>query len=194
MGRRYLLHALSLLVLLAFQTGCDPVGRQRFLTTFFNEVPTFPPVEQYCQEAEEKKERELALLAKKAVAGAPVVYKSSIHQPYEEKRCNGCHQEEKTSISGLLKPETELCFMCHPGILKSALAHGPAAEGNCLACHLPHEASYPSLLAVDPGKVCDKCHSEQRLAQEMHDRIKATGLLCQDCHDPHSGAARYFLK
>lgn len=193
MARSFL--KLVLLTALLFAAGCDPVARHQFLVTFFNDVPTLPPAEDYCQEAEEQRAKAAAGEAskKEAARTAPPV-QSSIHQPYGEKRCNNCHQEEKTTISGLKKSENELCFMCHPKILKHRFVHGPAAEGECLACHLPHEANYQSLLIREPGKLCDKCHSERRLAQGMHDRIKATGVICMDCHDPHSGESRFFLK
>ena len=195
MGMRYLRQAFWMLALPALLTGCDPTARHRFLTTFFNEVPTLPPMEQYCEESRENQKRLSAAEAVVQVAApkaAPA--KGSSHPPYEEKRCKGCHQENKTSVSGLIKAESELCFVCHPKILKHRFAHGPAAEGACLGCHLPHEAGFPSLLARDPGKGCDKCHGEPRLARAMHDRIKASGVFCQDCHDPHSGTSRYFLK
>lgn len=192
MGKGRLVQLIWLLAALTLQTGCDPVARHKFLVTFFDDVPSLPPAQQYCQEAEE-----LAQEAKKAAkvsSASKPVQQGSIHPPYAEKRCNGCHQSEKTSVSGLLKPENELCFMCHPKILAHTFAHGPAAEGACLGCHLPHEASYPSLLVREPAKLCDKCHSERRNAQGMHDRIKASGTICIDCHDPHSGASKYFLK
>lgn len=181
---------LTLLAVLAL-TGCETAARQKFLVTFFDEVPVLPPAEQYCEEAAEKKAQPVP--GKSQEAAAPV-YEPSIHPPYEEKRCNGCHQAEKTTVSGLIKPENELCFMCHPRILKYRYAHGPAAEGGCLACHLPHEGRYPSLLVREPGELCDKCHSEARNAAAMHAKIKATGVRCIDCHDPHSGDSRYFLK
>lgn len=183
---------LWLLALLALLCGCDPVARHRYLTTFFDDVPSLPDVEQYCAEAMEKEAKQAA--DAQHPKKAQPVYEASIHPPYGDKRCNGCHQSDKTSVSGLLKPENELCFMCHPAILKHRFAHGPAAEGDCLACHLPHESSYPALLAREPGKVCEKCHSEPRSAAAMHDRIKEHGADCISCHDPHSGESRFFLK
>lgn len=174
-------------------SGCDPTARHRFYTTFFDKVPALPPVEQYCREAEELQAKR-AEEANRPAKPVKQAYEQSVHYPYGEKRCNDCHQKDKTSISGLLKPENELCFTCHPSILKFRFAHGPAAEGDCLACHLPHEASYPSLLAREPDKVCEKCHSEARSASAMHDRIKENGIICTGCHDPHSGESRFFLK
>ncbi|QWV92410.1 cytochrome C [Geomonas oryzisoli] len=183
-----------LVAILLFLGGCDPVARHQFLVTFFDDVPVLPPLEQYCSDAEERQVQ----AAKARAAGREVQQAAaptnSSHPPYAEKRCNDCHQAEKTSVSGLIKPKSELCFMCHPKILKHAFAHGPAAEGECLGCHLPHEANYPSLLVREPSKLCEKCHSEKRLAAAMHDKIKSASVVCIDCHDPHSGTSRYFLK
>lgn len=192
MGRavRQVLWALAALWLLS---GCEPVTTHRILVTFFDDAPSLPPPDQYCAETAE--------LAGKSAAqpleiGTEAVKKEegSSHPPYADKRCNSCHQADKTSVSGLLKPQDELCFMCHPQIIKRRFAHGPAAEGECLGCHLPHEASYPSLLARPAATLCDRCHSEGRAAAGMHDRIKKSGVVCIDCHDPHSGDNRYFLK
>ncbi len=173
--------------------GCDPVTRHKALSTLFDGVPTLPPAEDYCHDAWEKRIKEQEAKSRQ-VAGGQTAQQNSIHPPYAEKRCNDCHEAEKTSVSGLVKPKNELCFTCHPDILQGAYAHGPAAVGDCLACHLPHEASYPSLLARDPGTVCHKCHQEDRLAAAMHDKVKAKGMVCIDCHDPHSGNSKYFLK
>ncbi len=184
---------LCFLAALALLSGCEPAATHRFLVTFFDEVPSFPPQEQYCAELDEQGRKKAAEPPQKSAAVEQKVEGSS-HPPYAEKRCNGCHQSDKTSVSGLLKPPNELCFMCHPKILKHRFAHGPAAEGECLGCHLPHEASYPSLLARPPASLCDRCHSEGRAAAGMHDRITKSGVVCIDCHDPHSGTSKYFLK
>jgi len=156
-------------------------------------VPSLPPAEDYCRDAWEKKIKSLQANEPSA-AGEHRPAENSTHPPYAEKRCNDCHEAEKTSVSGLVKPKNELCFMCHPDILEHAWAHGPAAVGDCLACHLPHEANYPFLLVREPGTLCGKCHTEERLAAAMHERVKAKGMICIDCHDPHSGSSKYFLK
>jgi len=174
-------------------TGCDPLTRHKVLSTIFDGVPTLPPPEDYCREAAEKKAQSLQANAQPG-DGAPRPAENSIHPPYAEKRCNDCHEAEKTSVSGLIKPKYELCFMCHPDILKHSWAHGPAAVGDCLACHLPHEANYPSLLIRERSTLCDRCHQEKRLAEAMHETVKAKGMVCVDCHDPHSGVSKYFLK
>jgi predicted CXXCH cytochrome family protein len=193
MCRRCVRHIVYLLAGMLFLTGCDPLTRHKVLTTIFDGVPSLPPPEDYCRDAAVKKGQDLQANGQPDAAPRPA--ENSIHEPYAEKRCNECHEAEKTLVSGgLVKPKNELCFICHPDILKLSFAHGPAAVGDCLACHLPHEASYPFLLARERSTLCDKCHQEKRLAAAMHDRFKTMGMVCVDCHDPHSGNSKYFLK
>ncbi len=116
----------------------------------------------------------------------------SRHRPYEEKKCNDCH--DKTREGGLVRPQRELCFTCHAGFAKGKYVHGPVAVGDCLACHLPHRATFPSLLKADKKEICATCHRENRLIPGFHTIAADKQLVCVDCHDPHAGNAQYFLK
>lgn len=176
-------------ILLPALCGCDPMARQQAMTVFFNRVPTYPDPVQVCEEYDRNRAAVLASAGSKKE-----VPKQSVHLPYGEKRCNDCHSEEKDMGGGLKLPRNKLCFKCHPDILPHAFAHGPAAEGDCLACHLPHTSSFGFLLIEDRFKLCGGCHTEQRVAAAMHDRLGSKGMACIDCHDPHSGAGKYFLK
>ena len=155
--------------------------------------PTPISREDYCRIAEEKKNAPPAPDPKQS-AQAPAPAQNSIHRPYEDKHCEGCHDEDKKSLSGLIKPKDELCFTCHPKIIQHAWAHGPTAQGECLACHQPHEASNPFLLSSDRANLCRKCHTEQRLTPAMHQLVISKGLACLDCHDPHSGDSHKLLR
>ena len=104
----------------------------------------------------------------------------SSHPPYEEKRCNDCHGTGGGVGSDLVKPKNELCFMCHPDILANPRAHGPAAVGDCLACHLPHDSPNSSLLIKPRSEICGRCHQEKRLAAAMHDRFVEKGMACPE--------------
>lgn len=181
---------LFFLLIVAFLAGCDPVTRHRALTVFFNKVPSFPEPEEMCRDHQKSKEAALLAASRESVGSQ----KQTAHLPYEEKRCNDCHSEQKDLGGGLVLPRNKLCFKCHPDILQHGFAHGPAAEGDCLACHLPHTSSYSALLMEDRAKLCAGCHVEPRIAAEMHERLGRMGMVCIDCHDPHSGADRYFLK
>lgn len=193
MGSPSVRHIVVILAGTFLLAGCDPVTRHKVLSTVFDGVPSLPPPEELCQEYVEKEK------SRPAGAGAPSDGEApkatgSVHSPYAEKLCNDCHDADKKMEGGLLKPKNELCFMCHPDILKRPWSHGPAAVGDCLACHLPHEANFPSLLVKERTTLCDKCHLEERLATAMHNKVKAEGITCVDCHDPHSGNSNYFLK
>lgn len=181
----FIAYALSVLC------GCDPITLHKVTSTIFDGVPSLPPPDQFCQEyqvtkvEDEKKKENLKLASNTAGTG-------SSHLPYREKRCNDCH--DKSQDSGLIKPKAQLCFVCHPNIIKGSVAHGPAAVGSCLECHEPHSSSYPALMKAEKGKLCAGCHQEDRLAQAMHQKVSTNGMFCMDCHDPHGGTSAYFLR
>lgn len=197
----YLSRGLLTAFLLAFLscfllTSCgDPVTRHKVLSTIFDGVPSLPPAGEMCNQYYQ--ERVAA-----AAAGQKMLTeeessskgKGSSHKPYAEKKCRDCHSNNKNVNAGLIAPKRELCGVCHIDFIKGSNVHGPVAVGDCLACHLPHNSQYPSLLKEDPDKICATCHQESRLAAAMHDRFLVKTISCGECHDPHAGNARYFLK
>ncbi|NTV50416.1 MAG: cytochrome C [Geobacteraceae bacterium] len=184
--------------LLLTASGCDPVTRHKVVTSVLDGYPALPPVEELCREHEER--AKIACLNKTAPdSSLSEQAKGSVHVPYEEKRCNDCHNESKGADGGqkdalLIKPKEELCFVCHKDILDKPFQHGPAAVGDCVACHLPHDSIYPALLNVSKESLCTKCHVERRKAARMHDQFVEKGLTCESCHDPHAGNTYFFLK
>lgn len=173
-------------------TACDPVVRHKTLSTIFDGVPTLPPTDEYCVDFARQYHQEQLGLAKVEVKEEGP--KGSTHLPYGEKRCADCHGSDKDKSGGLVVPKQELCFKCHPGFLKGAFQHGPAAVGDCLACHLPHAAPNPDLLGAPRDQICGRCHTEERLTNRMHDRLKDSKIACVECHDPHASDARYLLR
>ncbi len=173
-------------------TGCEPVTRHKAMTLLFDGVPSLPPPEDLCKEYVDKMNAEKENSGKQLLAGNADSKLVSSHQPYNEKRCDDCHNKEKQD--GLVVPKKELCFVCHDDLVNGTFVHGPVAVGDCLVCHLPHSANFPSLLKVDKSQICLTCHREKRLSVNLHDRAAVKNLQCPDCHDPHSGDARYFLK
>ena len=169
--------------------GCDPVTRHKVLSTVFDGVPAPPNPDDICAGY---------LDAQKTTAaqgeGQGPAATGSNHKPYTEKRCSDCHAQSKTENGGLIHPRQELCFVCHDTIIAGTFVHGPVAVGDCLACHLPHSSSNPFLLRQQPEKICQSCHREERLAATMHQKVSDRSMACGDCHDPHSGQARYFLR
>ena len=170
-------------------SGCDQVTRYKVTSTIFDGVPALPPPEQLCEEYAVKKVAEaqaLALnIAKKKVTG-------SSHPPYDDKRCDDCHDKNKEG--GLIQPRNKLCFVCHTDFLQGAFIHGPAATADCLACHEPHSSTFTTLLKVAPEKICAKCHTGKGAMSALHDKFAERQLSCVDCHDPHSGNNKFFLR
>ena len=183
--------AVTVFVLLA---GCDPISRHKVLSTVFDGVPTLPPPEQICTEYADLKltafKEELAGAKKRAEAGD--VSQGSVHLPYDEKKCDNCHDKNKDD--GLVRPAKQLCLMCHKDFFQGHFQHGPAAVGDCLSCHLPHNSAYTALLKTDRKVICDTCHKEQRAALSLHNKVAERKLDCADCHNPHYGTTPFFLK
>ena len=121
----------SALVLLS---GCDPVTRYKVTSTIFDGVPESPPPELICEEyATKKVDEAVSLIAKNA---AKKKAEGSTHSPYEEKKCDDCHDKNKEG--GLIQPKNKLCFVCHTDFIQGAFVHGPAATADCLALSLIH--------------------------------------------------------
>ncbi|MBW1646429.1 MAG: cytochrome C [Deltaproteobacteria bacterium] len=177
-------------------TGCDRMTRHQVLTTIFDGVPDPIPPEQILEDYyQRRRQQELAAAAGQEGDAGPGRRHVSKHKPYAEKKCKDCH-DFSTSV-GLIRPPRELCFVCHRDFrrhLRDPYVHGPVAVGDCSACHLPHSSEYTALLRRDRSKICDKCHQESRLAAVMHEKVINHQMACVDCHDPHFGQARYFLK
>ena len=172
-------------------SGCNPVTTHKITSTIFDGVPSMPPAEQYCQDFHQRaltEERE----AEKKKQLAQEKEEASEHPPYAEKDCNDCH--DKSTDSGFVAPEKDLCFVCHKGFLKGAFAHGPAAVGACGTCHVPHNSKYGKLLKKPKDQICGVCHQEQRVAQGLHGSAMSKGMVCTDCHNPHAGNERFFLQ
>lgn len=189
--RLNLLQVVLSLILMVLLSGCDPAYRHRVLHGLINGLPELPTPKKYCDDFDVA----VAAAAKAKLAAAENVKPGmTMHPPYAEKRCNDCHNRDRDDQDGLIAPKRELCFICHPEILKGDRTHGPAADGDCVACHVPHSSSFPRLLDVEPTKLCAHCHAEKRKNERMHDRLVQRGFTCIDCHDPHSGSNKYFLK
>lgn len=173
--------------------SCSPVTTHQVLSTVFDGVPTMPPAEQICTEyAAELIAKERDGKAGKG-EGAAAAQKASTHRPYQEKRCDDCH--DKTTESGfVVKSKEELCFHCHSDFIKGSFVHGPVAVGDCLACHDPHTSTLPSLLKVAAANICAVCHREPRQAASLHDTTVSHNMVCVNCHSPHYGNVRFFLK
>ena len=86
--------------------------------------------------------------------------------------------------------QLQACLDCHDleAELAAAVAHAPAREGDCTACHNPHASRFAGLLQARPGPLCISCHGEleaELALAEVHAPV-AEGR-CADCHEPHGG-------
>ncbi len=184
---------LALCATLVWSAGCDPVNRHKALSLIFDGVPAMPPAQEYCREYFASLESPEEQSTADETAADQQTDLSSKHEPYAEKRCDDCHA--KNNPGGLIVGDArQLCVLCHDGFTQGNNVHGPVAIGACQACHLPHSSPNPSLLKESSGELCSSCHQERRLAQKMHDQVRQNRMICSDCHDPHSGDSRYFLR
>ncbi|PLX98849.1 MAG: cytochrome C [Desulfuromonas sp.] len=182
-------------LLLSLVSCGDPVTNHKILSTLFDGVPSLPPPGQICEDYyEARRAAELGEVSAVELADAQAGKgKKSQHRPYVEKKCNDCHDINNKATQGFIVPKQELCGVCHEDFAGQHV-HGPVAVGDCLACHLPHSSTHTSLLIESPGDICQTCHAERRLAANMHERFVVSAITCNQCHDPHAGDARYFLK
>ncbi len=191
MQRPFSILLFLILTLLAL-SGCDAGSRHAFLSAVFEGYPRLPPKGEYCAEPD----TDVSAIANSPQTSAktpePAARTRSEHLPYAEKNCSGCHDWETTT--GLRVPPQRLCFVCHPDFSREGMIHGPVAVGECLACHKPHHSTNPALLVYPKDQVCEACHKEDRQAEGMHARVRQKDLVCVDCHDPHFGDQKYFLK
>jgi len=113
------------------------------------------------------------------------------HTPYRENKCEACHD----ATSGqLVRPiEQGLCLTCHGTLVESKrFVHAPVAVGDCSLCHHHHGSNLANLLLVDPVKTCLNCHERSELSDGSHHA--QAERACNDCHDPHGGDDRFFVK
>lgn len=137
------------------------------------------------------------------------------HTPYAEGRCDGCHggltgfrgfrsKGMVTTFSKgggmpgvLVAPRTKLCIICHEYLSPDAAAeaglwlHTAAEEGDCDACHAPHQSNYPGVLIDRFEEICRSCHAEENIMKIPDHRKPGE---CLDCHNAHLGKNRQMLK
>ncbi len=195
--------------------GCDPVGRHKVLTFFFDGVP---PLETTGSEAMDEtasiageesipdQEQPVEPEDGDASPALPVPSVSMVqHPPYAEKMCDGCHLRGAGggNVFGggfaLIEEKTRLCGMCHDNMSQDELAntytwlHAPVQYGACVECHHPHQSKHPFMLKGESiQKLCLNCHDGERLLNtEMHGEIGE--MDCTECHNPHGSQERYLL-
>jgi predicted CXXCH cytochrome family protein len=114
------------------------------------------------------------------------------HKPYEEEKCNSCHESDFSNR--LIKKTPELCYNCHDDFSSQFKSlHGPVNGGYCTECHNQHMSKYEKLLDRTGQDLCLSCHQkEQILKSNKHEKIGSRN--CTECHNPHGGDNSGMLK
>jgi predicted CXXCH cytochrome family protein len=89
------------------------------------------------------------------------------------------------------QPPSCVTGSCHSGMGQAAFVHGPAAAGECVACHVP-EAQHKFKRITDVGRLCAGCHEDLITKKVVHKPV-GDGK-CTACHDPHQSPFRFQLK
>lgn len=117
-----------------------------------------------------------------------------LHDPYAKKTCGKCHVDERSQE--LLKPVPSLCFECHKDFRKNFKTddlHAPVLDGDCIACHAPHQSFVSNRLQKAAGHLCFDCHDKPAPALRMVHAPFAEGN-CQACHTGHASTNRPLLR
>ncbi|MBN2332185.1 MAG: hypothetical protein JXO49_00665 [Deltaproteobacteria bacterium] len=89
------------------------------------------------------------------------------------------------------------CYDCHPQeTFQGRFQHHPVAKGECGACHQPHVAKYPGLLARPEKELCFSCHQrfQQHMERKGHQHAPVAKGECGACHAPHQADNDNLLK
>lgn len=116
-----------------------------------------------------------------------------VHGPVGAGQCNVCHVEAKKGHPTGKKPDFKLaatgkalCEKCHQPVDKFEFKHTPVKNGECTACHDPHQSDAPKQLKKKKtSELCYSCHKNtQQIKKSQHGPV-ASGD-CNVCHNPHS--------
>ncbi|MEK7328413.1 MAG: cytochrome c3 family protein [Chloroflexota bacterium] len=184
--------------------ACSQTTRRHVLSFFFDGVPEVGQVSGARMDSRTSPTRTSGVPAvEPRPAALPMRYYA--HTPYRENRCQGCH--DPTSGQLIRSVSEGLCLTCHSKLTADArFVHGPVAVDDCTACHHFHGAPFPNQLLVDPVATCLNCHDREDLSGGDHHQSAPTPLSvgatrqaddqrsCVNCHNPHGGSDRFFLK
>jgi predicted CXXCH cytochrome family protein len=126
----------------------------------------------------------------------------SLHKPFAQGNCGGCHQMHRPKTSGFLREQYsdgKLCMTCHEDKQKGAenfTSHAPVSQGQCSKCHSPHAADYDHVMRSPEGELCFGCHQAVRQNYEgsaMKHKPLTDGK-CTSCHTAHGSPYANILK
>ncbi len=115
-----------------------------------------------------------------------------VHLPYQEKKCEMCHDQGR--MGKLTEKEPELCYQCHSDFgTNFKMEHGPVAGGYCTGCHNPHRSSNDHLQIRTGDEQCLHCHESGRLYKDAY-HVESLDNQCISCHGPHGTNNHSILK
>lgn len=109
------------------------------------------------------------------------------HWPAADGQCDVCHAPHGSDHEfGLVLPDKETCYQCHPPKETEVQVHSAVVLGRCAKCHDPHGSDHDRKLRGDPvGQVCFGCHFDDIHGRAVvHEPVGAGN--CVICHDPHT--------
>ena len=158
--------------------GCTTDKKRKWLTLFFDGVPpegavTNAPAVEY-DENGKPLDKKVVVSAAQPAAPKP---KFVAHPPYEDKKCNECH-ESRFSVK-MKGPQDKVCFSCHDDFLtKFKVKHQPAENGECSSCHDPHGNANPKMVLQTGSALCATCHDPfPKVAKSNTSRHKTANAL-----------------
>ena len=129
----------------------------------------------------------------------PKMLKAKVIHPATES-CGDCHQAAATPhpqkglrTFKLAQESAELCKTCHPEKADLKYMHGPAAVGDCTACHVPHDSDNKALLVKKGNDLCFTCHGaieDETKKKVVHEALQEG---CTSCHNPHGSSSKKLL-
>lgn len=185
---RLVLHALILVSILFYFSGCSTTHNYKVLSFFFDGVPD--PAKVTADISNDSLNiPDSSIVANNTMRNAIT---QVVHSPYQDRQCNSCHDQSR--MGKLLKSPPKLCYQCHADFSsKYNVLHGPVGGGQCTQCHSPHSSSNSNLLIRTGQSLCQYCHDSKQLMETTpHKDIQDAS--CTECHDPHGGVDRNFLK
>jgi predicted CXXCH cytochrome family protein len=180
--------AFGTVLALTLVAGCSGPTQQRWLTFFFDGVPTNKTPAQATALITPATTNALTNAVGQVTQTNAPPPKPYIHPPYATRQCKECHVEVfSQKMQG--KPG-EVCLNCHDHAnFKASLAllkfkHNPVEAGDCKGCHQPHLATNTNLLRQTGMALCWECHDNfLEKAKVKHQPVQTEGCLV--CHRPH---------
>lgn len=107
-----------------------------------------------------------------------------------------CHQQTNPALHAFAAqpaPIAALCLECHDNPVFGKHRHMPAADGDCIECHDPHQSEQKKLLNAPAEELCLQCHDQGDFSDTVVHGPVAAGD-CAACHNPHAAEQARMLR